>query len=53
MVDRVSTEESFLMDVDRVIDWKPFERLLEKQYQKTEAAAGDRAIHRCQCSKCC
>lgn len=54
MVDRISTDESFLdycidqrvnqksflMDVDRIIDWKPIEKLLRKHYKKTQAADG-------------
>jgi IS5 family transposase len=54
MIDRISTAESFLdycidkrisnksflMDVDRVIDWKPIEKLLKKHYKKTQAADG-------------
>lgn len=54
MVDRISTEESFLdycidkrvnrksflMDVDRIIDWKPIDKLLKKHYKKTQAADG-------------
>lgn len=54
MVDRISTDESFLdycidqriskksflSDVDRIIDWKPIEKLLRKHYKKTQAADG-------------
>ena len=54
MVDRISTDESFLdycidqrvskksflNDVDRIIDWKPIEKLLRKHYKKTAAADG-------------
>ena len=54
MVDRISTDESFLdycidkrigtksflMDVDRIIDWKPIEKLLKKHYKKRQAADG-------------
>ena len=54
MVDRISTDESFLdyciaqrvnqtsflMDVDRIIDWKPIEKLLKKHYKRTKAADG-------------
>ena len=54
MVDRISTDESFLdycidqrvskksflNDVDRIIDWKPIEKLLLKHYKKTASADG-------------
>jgi IS5 family transposase len=54
MVDRISTDESFLdycidkriskksflTDVDRIIDWKPIEKLLKKYYKKRQAADG-------------
>ena len=54
MVDRISTNESFmdycidkrlegksfLMDVDRLIDWKPIEKLLKKKYKKKQSADG-------------
>ena len=33
-------KKSFLDDIDRVIDWKPVEKLLKKHYKKVKAADG-------------
>ncbi len=33
-------KKSFLDDIDRVIDWKPIEKLLKKHYKKVKAADG-------------
>jgi len=33
-------KQSFLDDIDRVIDWKPLEKLLKKHYKKVKSADG-------------
>ena len=39
-IDQRISKKSFLADVDRIIDWKPIEKLLKKHYKKRQAADG-------------
>jgi IS5 family transposase len=39
-IDQRLSKKSFLTDVDRIIDWKPIEKVLKKQYKKKQAADG-------------
>jgi len=50
---RARRKTTFLDEIDRLIDWKPLERLLNKRLKRQPEPWAIRPARRCSCSRFC